>query len=68
MNHDLDIPTFLRRDPSEIKQVAAHRPAHPRIAYPKHGYIAKGKGKTFRERHKAALRRRAERMIIRRKK
>jgi predicted amidophosphoribosyltransferase len=65
MNHNLDIPDFLRRDPSEIIPVPVHRTRTAKIPYPKDGYACKGKRHEYRERHKAALRRRAERMTRR---
>jgi hypothetical protein len=66
----LDIPAFLRRDPSATPAptVAQLRRRRTTIPYPKNGgYTCRGKGKAARERHLAALRRRAERMRQRRK-
>ena len=62
----LDIPAFLRRDPSTAP--AQLRRRRTTIPYPKNGgYSCRGKGKAARERHLAALRRRSERMRQRRK-
>lgn len=61
---DLTIPDFLLRDPVEL--VTAYRQARKKrdkkIPYPKDGYVCKGKRQPFRERHKARLRRDAEKM------
>jgi hypothetical protein len=66
----LDIPAFLRRDPgtAPATSTAKLRRRGNTIPYPKNGgYTCRGKGKAARERHLAALRRRAERMRQRRK-
>ena len=58
---DLEIPEFLRRENVIARKYAG--PRRPRkIEYPKDGYAMKGKRATTRERHRAYLRRRAEKM------
>lgn len=58
---DLSIPAFLHREPTEITTRTV-KSRERKIAYPKDGYACKGKGQKYRERHRNALRRAAERM------
>jgi hypothetical protein len=59
---DLSIPDFLRRPAIDIKPQPIRRGRQPKIDYPKNGYKMFGKRKAAREKHRAQLRRRAERM------
>jgi hypothetical protein len=60
---DLSIPEFLKREmPAGEVKPAVRRRRTGKIAYPRDGYACKGLGEAAREKHRARLRRRAERM------
>jgi hypothetical protein len=63
---ELDIPDFLRRTEDATPTASVRRRREKKIPYPPNGgYTCKGKRKATRERHLAALRRRAEKMRMR---
>jgi len=65
---DLTIPEFLKRDPADAKALPAVRRRRARkIDYPKDGYACRGMREPARAAHRARLRRRAERMRMRRR-
>jgi hypothetical protein len=64
---DLTIPEFLKREMPASSPSPVRRRRDGKIAYPRDGYACKGMRKDARERHRASLRRRAERMRRRRK-
>ena len=64
---DLTIPEFLRRELPAGWTGPTVKRRHKKIPYPKDGYACKGMRQDARERHKARLQRRAERMRRRHK-
>ncbi len=63
MTDDLTIPDFLRRTlTTPAGSTTNHRRRERKIPYPRDGYACKGKREAFRIRHRAALRRRADKM------
>ena len=59
---DLTSPEFLKREPTAATAAAVRRRRSRAIPYPRDGYACKGMRQEARERHRAKLRRRAERM------
>jgi hypothetical protein len=60
---DLSIPEFLKRElPPGWQPPGVHRRRGGKIAYPRDGYACKGMREAAREKHRARLRRRADRM------
>jgi hypothetical protein len=59
---DLTIPEFLKRELPASSPSPVHRRRAGKIAYPRDGYACVGMREAAREKHRARLRRRAERM------
>jgi hypothetical protein len=68
MNDDLEIPAFLRREPTTTPAESPQRRSKriKKIPYPKDGYKCVGMRAPARARHKESLKRKWERKLKRR--